>query len=320
MDWLGWTILIAAPQVAFGLLGVPLITAYVIYRKLLVRTSPEKWSRESSAPDDHDHYDMYLKGKAWGCAHADRARDVSTVSEKLTMHGRYYDFGADRAVLILPGRSEGLVYSEFFAEPYAKAGWNVLVVDVRAHGLSEGKYNTIGKHEKEDALAWLTYLHDVLGNRDVMLHGLCIGGSTSLLIASDEKCPQYLTRVVSEGAFTNFYEVFRNQLRQRKRPVYPCLWFFFFYLWLHTGTRPKQCAPLRFVGSMRLPVLFIAGKEDISTLPEMTKRLVAACGSPEKRLVWMEHGSHSHLRYYNTEAYDTAITAFLKHTDEDQTV
>ena len=60
MDWLGWTILIAAPQVAFGLLGVPLITAYVIYRKLLVRTSPEKWSRESSAPDDRDHYDMYL--------------------------------------------------------------------------------------------------------------------------------------------------------------------------------------------------------------------------------------------------------------------
>ena len=80
MEWYGWLTLILAPQIAFGLFGVPLITAYVIYRKLLVRTSPEKWSRESRAPENADHYDMYLKGAAWGQQHADRAREVTTVS------------------------------------------------------------------------------------------------------------------------------------------------------------------------------------------------------------------------------------------------
>lgn len=315
MEWYGWLILILAPQVAFGLFGVPLITAYVIYRKLLIRTSPDKWSRESSAPEDPDHYDMYLKGAAWGQQHADCAREVFIESEGLTMAGRYYDFGADRAVLILPGRSEGLVYSEFFAEPYAKAGWNVLVVDVRAHGKSGGKYNTIGKHEKLDAMAWLKYLHDVLGNREVMLHGLCIGGSTSLLIASDPMCPTYLSRLVAEGAFTHFYQVFINQLKERNRPVYPYVWLFFFYLWLHTGTRPSQCAPIRFVQGMRTPVLFIAGREDVSSRPEMTEQLFAACASPDKQLVWFDHGRHSHLRYYNPEAYDAAVTDFLQRTD-----
>ena len=46
-----------------------------------------------------------------------------------------------------------------------------------------------------------------------------------------------------------------------------------------------------------------------------TEQLFAACGAKDKQLVWFEHGSHSHLRYYNTDLYDDTVAAFLARTD-----
>ena len=69
---------------------------------------------------------------------------------------------------------------------------------------------------------------------------------------------------------------------------------------------------IKVIDKVRLPVLFLYGKEDKYSLPEKSQILFDKCGSPNKQIVWFEHGAHSRLRLVNTEAYDKAVTNFVK--------
>ena len=88
-------------------------------------------------------------------------------NDGLQLFVEYFDFGADRCVIILPGRCESLIYSYYFASPYEEAGFNVLVVDTRCHGKSEGTYNTIGVKESQDILKWAKVIHEQFGNQEI---------------------------------------------------------------------------------------------------------------------------------------------------------
>lgn len=122
---------------------------------------------------------MFDLGMDWARENEAHKRPVSIENEGLKLAGEYFDFGHKRCAIIFPGRTESLYYSYYFAQPYAEAGCNILVVDSRAHGLSEGKYNYCSTREWSDVIAWSRFAHDQLGCSDVVLHGICVGGAAS---------------------------------------------------------------------------------------------------------------------------------------------
>ena len=141
-----------------------------VYHNILVRTGPEKWTRANSYPPNPEHTRMFDLGMDWARENETHKRPVSIENEGLKLAGEYFDFGHKRCAIIFPGRTESLYYSYYFAQPYAEAGCNILVVDSRAHGLSEGKYNYCGTREWSDVIAWSRFAHDRLGCSDVVLH------------------------------------------------------------------------------------------------------------------------------------------------------
>ena len=136
------------------------IIAFIVYWKTLVRTSPEKWTRECSIKDDDEQVSMYKQAELWLTSCIDKKSEVDIVNDGFHLYGEYIDFGFDKAVIIIAGRTEGCKYSYYFAEPYYRAGYNILAIDNRAHGLSDGKYNCLGLKEYSDIIAWGEYLHD----------------------------------------------------------------------------------------------------------------------------------------------------------------
>ena len=113
---------------------------------------------------------MFDLGMDWARENEARKRPVSIENEGLKLAGEYFDFGHKRCAIIFPGRTESLCYSYYFAQPYAEAGCNILVVDSRAHGLSEGKYNYCGTREWSDVIAWSRFAHDRLQRRGAARH------------------------------------------------------------------------------------------------------------------------------------------------------
>lgn len=283
-----------------------------VYNDMLVRTTPEKWGRTCSAPENEEHLLMWTRGLAWADERKNFCKEVTVENDGFSLRGEYFDFGYDRAVIIIPGRSESLMYSYYFAIPYEKADCNVLVIDIRSHGNSDGKYAYVCQGEDDDLLKWAELLHNEYHINSIILHGICIGAGTCVLVTARDNCPDYISAVVSEGGYISFPETFRQHMRQIHKPVFPVMPMVMKELKKHTGTDVYKTRPIDFISRTRVPYLFMCGEKDMSSLPERSRQLYEKCGSADKTLVWFPEGAHSHLRIADEERYDSTINEFIR--------
>lgn len=296
--------------VLFLILASVVVTAlpsYLIYTKTLRKNSPEQWSRENN-PEILPV--IKEEGAVWHKENEEYCKEVHIVNGGLDLYGEFYDFGFKRAVIILSGRTETLIYGYYFARPYREADYNVLVIDPRAHGKSGGKFNTVGFEESKDALAWVSFLHDELGMESVIYHGICIGAATGMLGIASPKCPKYLEGIIVEGMFPCFNESMKNHLIERKKPVFPTLWAIDKWMRHFTG-HSMRVGPINVIGNYHKPLLMLHSKEDAYSTPENAVKLFKKCPSKSKELVWFEKGGHSRLRPTDTKKYDEAIKDFI---------
>lgn len=290
-------------------IGITLYASHRVYSAILVRHNAEQWGRAVSC-DEPLHLKMDEIGMQWHSEYLPNKKDVHVVSNGLNLYGEYYDLGSDKCMIFLSGRTESLRYGYYFARPYTDMGMNVLVVDPRAHGLSDGRYNTTGFEESRDALAWVRLIHDEFGINNIILHGVCIGGAGSIYAATYDDCPDYIRGIVVEGVFSRFCETMKCQLRQRNRLFFPIVQFIDLWMRKYTGHTMYK-GPIDVIGKLKLPILFIHSKMDLSSPIANAEKMFGICPSENKKFVTYEKGGHSLLRITDTEKYDEAVKAFV---------
>ena len=286
------------------------IIARWVYLANMRRKGKESWSRGKPSCDEPEQIAMYNEGMAWHAANVDKKHDVHVVRDGCNLYGEYYDFGNERCVIIMSGRTESLEYGYYFASPYQKSGCNVLVVDPRAHGLSDGEFNTAGFEESKDVLVWARFLHDNFGVKSIVLHCICIGAAGGMFAITSDDCPDYIDGMVAEGMFANFSESMKEHLIEKKKPVF--LLNDMIDVWMkHYVGHSGKFGPINVIDKMRKPLLMIHSKEDAYSTPEYAEKLFDKAQSEPKKLVWFEHGRHSMLRIADTPKYDKAIVDFV---------
>ena len=280
------------------------------YSEMFIRTSPDKWARGNSCPENAEHSVMFNYGMEWGRENASHKEDIEITSKDgLKLKGEYFNFGFDKAVLILAGRAETVLYCYYFSDLFQKAGCNVIVVDPRACGLSEGKYTTAGIREGEDASLWLDYIHEKYGIEKLYIHGICVGSAEAIYVAAENK--PYLKGIILEGPYSAFYKVLKMRTRNHGKPTFPvCLQMAILYKKL-AGVNVFKHKPIEEISKTNVPALFLCGKEDKSNSPADFTKIYDACSSKNKKFVWFEHGAHSHLRIVNPEKYDSEVIDFI---------
>jgi pimeloyl-ACP methyl ester carboxylesterase len=284
------------------------IISYIVFA-IHFKRKKGKWTRECSS-DEPLARKMYDTGVSWAVENETFRKEVEIVNEGLRLKGHYFDFGHKKAVIVVPGRTEAVRYGYYFGKPYSEAGFNVLTLDQRAHGESDGKYNTLGFAEARDVLAWGKYLHEIHGVEIIVLHGNCIGCSTSLRVLTDPDCPEYFVALVAEGMYRRFYDSFEKHMIELNRPVHPCIDLVDMWMRLITKSTMKF-GPLDMIHKLDKPILMLNSLEDAYSVPEGAQELYDLCNAP-KRLVWFEKGAHSQVRVNAPEKYDAEIQAFLK--------
>ncbi|MCR5293122.1 MAG: alpha/beta fold hydrolase [Eubacterium sp.] len=304
------TKVIIAATVILNLLMFPVVATCIIYGILLTRSDKKKWNRTCSMPEDEEYKRMHDIGMDWEKKHRGVKTPVMVRSGMYRLFGEYFDFGNDKAVIIIAGRMEACIYSYFFAEPYRRAGYNVLVIDNRAHGLSDGHIVSLGYKEYKDIIAWSRMLHKKFGVKEVVLHGICIGASTALFTLVSPKCPSYVKAMVAEGMYINFYESFKNHMIEKKKPLFPICQIMAALIFVMSGADIVNDGPLKRMPLLRKPILFLHSKEDIYSVPEFVPDLYDSCKAP-KKLVWFDSGAHSRIRINHMDKYDDTIIEFL---------
>lgn len=287
-----------------------ILLSVIVYVKLLVRTSKRKWTRDCGFPDDEEYVKMFNRGLEWGAEWEGYKRDVDIMSGKYHLYGEYFDFGFDRAAIIIAGRTEGLRYSYYFSEPYRRAGYNVLVIDNRSHGKSDGRVNSLGFKEYADILNWARLLHDDFHNKSVWLHGICIGSEVALFAATAADCPDYISGLTVDGMFTRFKESFINHMTDDHRPKIAPTFLMFWLMRVFSGANVVTDGPYKRIETLAKPILMLHSREDKYSIPPQADYLYEHCHST-KRLVWFEKGAHSRLRINAEQKYDDTIVEFL---------
>ena len=132
--WLIVLLIVILFLIVSGMVAMLVVTSPIakrVYEEQLVRTSPDKWGRVCSAPDNEEQLEMWNSGIEWAETKKEYKKEVAIKNGDLNLYGEYYDFGGDKCVIVLPGRCECLKYSYYFAKPYQESGMNVLVIDSR---------------------------------------------------------------------------------------------------------------------------------------------------------------------------------------------
>ena len=308
-------VLIVGILLALGLLFSIVFTfiiAYIVYSKTLMRGKSGTWGREHcSEPGCVPLETMWNRGLEWEKHNKSFIKELEIRSKDgLKLVAEWFDYGFDKTVIILPGRRETLIYSYYYANPYKESGVNVLVIDQRAHGLSEGKYSTGGIKEAEDVSLWMKYLHDELGQKTIYLHGVCVGTCCASIVCTKYKT-DYLKAVILDSMFISYKEIYKNHYLESGHKLFPVYYEIWFWFNFFTKCNINDSKPEKYMPKFDLPVLFIWGDKDVYCLPEKSKILYEKCASKQKEIAWFNGAEHSRVRLNDENRYDGLISDFL---------
>ena len=142
--------------------------------------------------------------------------------DKLKLHARYYEVNKSNKVALLLHGYKGTAYRDFncISKIIFEQGYNVLLIDQRAHGLSKGHVITFGVRETKDLLRWIQYTNTTFNNPEILLVGVSMGGNTALNTA--DKIDKNI-KIIADCPYSSPKEILRNTIKSVHLPV----WLFY---------------------------------------------------------------------------------------------
>ena len=193
-----------------------------------------------------------------------------------------------RALLFLHGNAGNASHRLPNAALLAELGVDVLLLDYRGYGLSEGRPSEAGVYT--DARAALAHLVDARGipERRIVLFGRSLGGAVAVELAQERS----LAGVVLESAFTSVEDMARRMVGPLASLV--------------GGGFPS----IERITRLRAPLLFFHGDRDDIVPIELGRALFAAAPEP-KRFEVIAGAGHNDTVQVGGRAYLARIGAFL---------
>ncbi|HII4470699.1 alpha/beta hydrolase [Clostridium perfringens] len=222
----------------------------------------------------------------------------------------------NKFIVLVHGVSICYVGSLKYFDIFYKNGFNVLIVNQRRHGKSEGKYSTYGFYEKYDVNMWIEYLKSRFGNDIILgLHGESMGAGTVM-----ETIPlnDSIKFVIEDCGYSNFHELIGFQIthayknRLVRKILRPSLIFANFFMKTKAKFSMKKIVPIDIVSSTSLPMMFIHGKEDYFVPWYMAVDLYKAKTKGYKELYLVEGAKHAESLEVNKILYEKKIMTFIE--------
>lgn len=238
---------------------------------------------------------------------------VSTMSQDgLKLYGKYYHTAdnAPLAIFFHGYRSSSSRDGKGGFSLSKKRGYNVLLVDQRAHGKSEGMVMTFGIKERLDCLQWIDYANERFGkDTPIVLMGISMGAST-VLMASGEKLPENVRCVVADCPFSSPKEIIQTVMKSKKLPVRVLYPLARLSAKIFGDFDLEEASATEAVKRSRIPILFIHGEDDRFVPCYMGQACYDSCGS-EKQLLLVKGAGHGLSHCVDSKGYAETVNKFL---------
>lgn len=194
------------------------------------------------------------------------------------------------------------------------AGYNVLIVDHRCHGRSEGKWIGFGFHEARDGIEWVNLIRSRFGeNSKVILQGISMGSATAMIMSGAPDLPSNVKCTVADCGYTSCRDELKHGLNGLFHiPDFPLLYIGDFFCKILNGFHFSEPNPLESVARTRVPILFVHGAADDAVPTEMGYRLYDACSSPDKEIFIVDGAGHTESHRTAPAEYEKRAIAFTR--------
>ena len=212
----------------------------------------------------------------------------------ITLRGEYYaQENAKRSILLVHGyRATGLSNFAVVLPTFANNGCNILLIDQRACGRSDGKYTTFGLMERYDVVEWVNWIHErENGIRPIYIDGISMGGATVAMCA-DLDFPEEMRGIICDCGFTTCGDIIKIVMKKFAHlPAFPLFYFIGFAMKVKTGLGMYDVDSRECLKNSKYPFYFIHGKKDDFVPYEMGTENYDACTS-EKAFFTSEESTH----------------------------
>lgn len=194
------------------------------------------------------------------------------------------------------------------ALPFHRAGINVLLIDARNHGNSDGdSFSSLPRFAEDlgKAVQWLKRTHPEQSRR-VALLGHSVGAGAALLEASRH---HDIDAVISVSAFAHPAWMMRRFLTRWWMPA-PLISAIMRYVEWVIGHRYEEIAPLHTICRIRCPVLLVHGRQDGTVPVEDACSIARGCNRPNISLLEIEEADHDSVD--KIENHGPQLVAFLR--------
>ena len=271
-----------------------LLTAFVCFIRIFY--SPTRVQSDEFSIPDGKIYEEYREGMIewmrW--VRGLPCRELSIRShDGLTLRGRYFECRKDAPIELLFHGYRGCAERDLsggVARCFA-LGHNVLIVDHRGSGRSDGHVISFGINESRDCVSWVELIRrEIDPDAKIILAGVSMGAAT-VLIASGMELPDCVVGVVADCGYTSAKEIIKKVIREMGLPAD------LLYPFAKLGARIfgrfdlEETSPREAMARCRLPIIFFHGDVDDFVPHSMSEENFSVCQS-KKRLVTVKGAGH----------------------------
>lgn len=287
------------------------IVIHVIYHSLFDRLDKEVLLNEIDLSKTHYKEFMDITISNMEKFMALPYEEVSIKSnDGLTLYGRYYNNHSDKTLLFFHGyhaspfnniNTPGLIFLE--------KGYNILLITMRSHEKSEGKFVTFGVKEKEDALLWYEFLLKEYNPKSIIMYGVSMGASTLAMIS--DKLSDRVEALIIDSAYTGAYEEVLFSIKRKLNLLPNLVTYGISRLCLRKAhfelekTKAKDA-----LANCKVPCFFIHGDKDIIVPLSMAKENYDAVKG--KKYLYIAHADHAVSIYQNSSDIVKKFEEFMQ--------
>lgn len=239
------------------------------------------------------------------------------VRDGTKLKGRYFHMADGGPVILMFHGYRSSAYRDAMGafKISKECGYNLLVVDQRAHHGSGGRTITFGVQERYDCLDWIAFVNERFGKETkIFLVGLSMGAAT-VLMAAGLDLPENVKGIMADCGYSTPRDILCSVIQSMKLPVKPVYFFIRLSAILFGGFDPDSASANEALKKCKIPVLFIHGEGDSLVPCEMGKANYEACIA-EKEIFLVPKADHGMSYLHDAKKYMDVTKTFIRRSFE----
>lgn len=232
--------------------------------------------------------------------------------DNLKLHALFINNNTNKTIICVHGykAKDGLYDFGMSAKFLNSLGYNLLFVDNRAHGLSQGKYIGFGVLDSIDINSWVDYLVTNMNQETIILYGMSMGAAT-VMNAQNNK----VKAIIADCGFASGYDEVAYQIKKMYHlPSFPLVPISNILLKLLAKYSLKDKEAYKSIKNYKNNLLIIHGGKD-HFVPTSDAYKIFDNTTCHKKILIVPGASHAKSYLKDTELYEQTIKEFLDEID-----